>query len=151
MEIRRRSIMPQRSAHFSRYCALLVFLCRFTPVSAQIIPGRYILILEDPPVAARYSARADLQGSQAVAYRKEIEDKQAAIKKDLEARSIGVTGSVSDLLNAIFVAAPASRWSELPSELGVIAVQPMRRFKPLLNHATQLMNAQAAWSLVGAS
>jgi minor extracellular serine protease Vpr len=149
MEARRRSIMPQWSAKLSRCCALLVFLCRFAPVSAQIIPGRYTLILEDPPVSTRFSARADLQSSQAVSYRRQVEDKQVAIKKDLAARNINVTGSVSVLLNAIFVAAPASRLNELRSEPGVIAVRPMRRFKPLLNRATQLMNAQAAWNLVG--
>ena len=149
MDIRRRSTMHQWSAPISRYCALLVFVCLVGPGSAQIIPGRYILILEDPPVSAKFSERADLEGSQAAAYRTQIEDKQTAVKKDLEARKLSVTGSVSALLNAIFVAAPSSRLSELQGEPGVIAVRPMRRFRPLLNRATQLMNAQAAWNLVG--
>ena len=136
--------MTRRAARF-----LAIIILNSAAVSAQIIPNRYILMLEDPPVSAKFSARADLQGASAVAYRRQIEDKQAAMKKELESRNFSVTGSVSVLLNALFVTAPASRVDELRSIPGVAAVRPMRRFKPLLNRATQLMNAPAAWATVG--
>lgn len=136
--------MARRTAHI-----LAIILLNSAAISAQIIPNRYVLMLEDPPVSAKFSSRADLQGAEAMAYRKQIEDKQAAMKNELESRDFKVTGSVSVLLNAVFVAAPASRVDELRSIPGVVAVRPMRRFKPLLNRATQLMNAPAAWATVG--
>ncbi len=136
--------MTRRAARF-----LAIIILNSAAVSAQIIPNRYILMLEDPPVSAKFSTRADLQGAAAGAYRKQIEDKQTAMKKELESRNLSVTGSVSVLLNALFVTAPASRVDELRSIPGVTAVRPMRRFKPLLNRATQLMNAPAAWATVG--
>jgi minor extracellular serine protease Vpr len=148
--------MLRRVANFSAGLSLagiLTIILVHSPASAQIIPNRYILILEDPPVSAKFSMREDLQSAEASVYRLQIENKQAAIKKDLASRSITVTGSVSVLQNVIFVATPASRAGTIVDELksipGVVAVRPMRRFKPSLNRATQLMNAPAAWTTVG--
>jgi uncharacterized protein (TIGR03437 family) len=117
--------------------------------SAQIIPNRYILVLADPPVSAKFASRAEMQSDQAAAYRAQIENTQAALKKELASRKITVTGSVSVLQNLIFVSAPAERVTELKSLPGVIAVRPMRRFTSTLNRATGLMNAPAAWTAVG--
>src|SRR5690348_5811409 len=46
--------------------------------SAQVVPGRYILILQDPPVSSRFSSRAELESSAATAYRLQIEAHQAS-------------------------------------------------------------------------
>jgi len=78
-----------------------------------------------------------------------VETKQAAVRQELAARNFQVFGSVSVLVNAIFVGAPASRVAELQSIPGVIGVRPVRRFKLALNRATQLMNAPAAWNVLG--
>src|ERR1700681_4621417 len=145
----RRTNMLRLLAKLSIAGILAAVLLHTSTACAQIIPGRYILMLEDPPVSAKFSARADLQGAQASAYRKQIEDKQAAIKTELASRKFTVTGSVSVLQNAIFVTAPASRGDELKSIPGIVSVRPMRRFKPALNRATQLMNAPAAWAALG--
>ena len=85
----------------------------------------------------------------AVAYRQQVETKQAAVRKELAARNFQVLGSVSVLVNAIFVGAPASRVAELQSIPGVAGVRPVRRYKLALNRATQLMNAPAAWNALG--
>jgi uncharacterized protein (TIGR03437 family) len=90
-----------------------------------------------------------MQTAAAVAYRQQVEAKQAAVLTELASRNIRVLGSVSVLVNAIFVAAPASRVAELQSIPGVIGVRPVRRFKKALNRATQLMNATVAWNAVG--
>ncbi|HZL55555.1 MAG TPA: hypothetical protein VFC21_00640, partial [Bryobacteraceae bacterium] len=113
---------------------------------AQVIPGRYILILQDPPVSSRFSSKAEMEGSAALAYRRQIEARQAAVRQDLISRNIAVTGSVSVLLNAIFVSAPASRVDELRTVNGVATVRPMRKFKPKLDRATQILNGPAAWN-----
>jgi uncharacterized protein (TIGR03437 family) len=119
------------------------------PQPAQFVPNQYILLLEDPPVAARFVSREQLQTAAAVSYRSQVETKQAAVLRELAFRNIRVLGSVSVLANDIFVGAPASRVAELQNIPGVIGVRPVRRFKMALNRATQLMNAPAAWNAVG--
>ena len=83
------------------------------------------------------------------AYRAQLEARQRTVMADLASRKIQVNGSTTTLVNAIFVTAPASRFSELLGIAGVAGVRPMHRFKPNLNAATQLMNAPAAWNTVG--
>jgi len=122
-----------------------------TPGLAQFVPNRYTLLLEDPPVASRFASHELMRSQEAEAYRQQIETRQAAVLKSLAARGIAVTGSVSEVLNAIFVNAPADRMPELAAMPGVIGVRPMRRFKLALNKATQLMNAPAAWTALGGS
>ena len=119
------------------------------PQPAQFIPNQYILLLEDAPVSARFVAREQMRTAAALGYRQQVETKQAAVRKELASRDFQVLGSVSVLLNAVFVGAPASRVAELQSIPGVIGVRPMRRFKLTLNRATQLMNAPAAWNVLG--
>jgi minor extracellular serine protease Vpr len=116
---------------------------------AQMIPGKYILMLQDPPVSSRYKSKAELESAEALTYRQQIEARQTSIKQDLAARNIAVTGSVSVLINAIFVNAPASRVAELSAISGVAAVRPMRKFKAKLDQATQVLNGPAAWAALG--
>jgi uncharacterized protein (TIGR03437 family) len=119
------------------------------PQPTQFIPNQYILLLEDAPVSARFVSRDQMQTAAAVAYRQQVETKQAAVLKELGARNFQVFGSASVLVNAVFVGAPASRVAELESIPGVTGVRPVRRFKLALNRATQLMNAPAAWNALG--
>jgi uncharacterized protein (TIGR03437 family) len=139
---------------------VLAFLCIALPISSQnrsipkaakstLIPNRYTVILADPAVGARFASREDMRGTAAAAYRAQIVGKQDALRREIESRGMRVTGSVTDMLNALFVTAPAGSLSILQSLPGVAQVTPMRRFKPVLNRATQLMNAPAAWTAVG--
>src|ERR1043166_3018767 len=75
--------------------------------------GQYILLLTDPPVAERFSARDQVRSLAAEGYRQQVELRQRDLTRELASRNIKVTGSVSTLLNAIFVAAPADRMEEL--------------------------------------
>ena len=130
-------------------CALFSLVCGASPSFAQFVPNRYTLLLEDAPVSSRYVSREAMRTSPAIAYRRQIEAKQRTVLGELASRNIPVTGSDATLVNAIFVIAPASRLDELKSIPGVAAVRPMRRFKVLLNRATQLMNAPLAWNALG--
>ena len=116
---------------------------------SEFIPNRYTLVLSDAPVADRFLSRGALESPQADSYRRQIEAAQAQVKSELATRNFQILGSVSLLQNAIFVAAPASRVAELQSIPGVGAVKPARRMKLLLNRATTLANAAAAWTAVG--
>lgn len=142
------SMFQSRRMGFVLFRFIAVVLC-VMPALAQFVPNRYTLLLEDPPVAARFTSRAEMASAAAVQYRNQIETRQRAVLAELASRNIRVTGRVSTLINAIFVIAPASRLSELQALPGVAAVRPMRRFQALLNRATNLMNAPAAWAALG--
>jgi len=140
--------MPSRKLSLAT-AAVSILLAAATPGLAQFVPNRYTLLLEDPPVSFRFGSREEMGTQAAQAYRQQIETRQSAILRTLASRSITVTGSVTEVLNAIFVNASADRVAELEAIPGVIGVRPMRRFKLALNKATQLMNAPAAWSALG--
>ncbi len=108
-----------------------------------------MVILQDPPVSTRFSSRAEIAGDTGLAYRRQIEAKQEALKKELASRHIGVTSSTSVLLNALFVSAPASRVDEMRALPGVADVRSMRKFKPKLDRATTVLNGPAAWAALG--
>jgi uncharacterized protein (TIGR03437 family) len=141
--------MPNRIVARALYCALFSLVLGGFPGFAQFVPNRYTLLLEDAPVSSRFVSREAMRSSPAIAYRQQIEAKQRTVLGELATRNIPVTGSDVTLVNAVFVIAPASRLEELKSIPGVAAVRPMRRFKPSLNRATQLMNAPLAWNALG--
>src|SRR5215472_12187947 len=116
---------------------------------AQNAANQYILILQGPPLGATFHSREALRSQAAATERARIAAVQQGVRSELAARNIAVTGSVNTVLNALFASAPASRVQEMQSIPGVLAVQPQRRYRLLLNQATQLMNAPAAWNLVG--
>jgi len=116
---------------------------------AQSPARHYALMLDDSPVAERFASRAEAQSDAAGNYRQQVETKQQALRSELAARNIQVLGSVSTLLNAIFVVAPVERLDELKRLPGVKGVVAERRYHANLNRATQLVNAPAAWTELG--
>ena len=119
------------------------------PVFRPYIPDRYVVVLDDAPVSARFPGQADANSAAAADYRRQIEATQAAVASELTSRHIQVTSQVSHLLNALFVSAPGHSIDELRAIPGVKSVTPMRRMKANLNRAVQLTDAQNAWSAVG--
>ena len=53
------------------------------PQPAPFVPNQYILLLEDAPVSARFASREQMRTAAAVAYRQQVEAKQAAVLKEL--------------------------------------------------------------------
>jgi minor extracellular serine protease Vpr len=125
--------------------AILIAVSAFSQTPA----GRYAVFLADQPLAARYTSRAEMQSAQANSYRQQIEAAQRTVRNELATKNIQVTGSVSTLLNAVFVMAPAGRISELAAIPGVTGVVPLHRRQLLLNRATTLMNGPQAWNISG--
>ncbi len=124
-------------------CLAAVALSLTAPAFAQ---NRYGLLLEDEPVTARFSRRADLQSAAAAAYRRRVESAQSGVRAELANRNIAITGAVTTLANAVFVTASPDRLAELKSLPGVRGVIPMRRHEALLSRATTLMGALDAWN-----
>jgi len=129
--------------------ALLALGAAAAPAFRLFIPGRYVVVLDDPPVAARFATRAAAESTAAADYGRELRAHQGAVAGELAARHIRVTSQVSYLLNALFVSAPGHNIDELRAIPGVKSVTPMRRMRAHLNRALTLVNAQAAWSAVG--
>ncbi|HXA64022.1 MAG TPA: S8 family serine peptidase [Bryobacteraceae bacterium] len=119
--------------------------------AGQSPTSRYALILEDPPVTARFATREAAESTDGRNYRQQIEARQRSLRDVLASRHIAVTGSVTILTNAIFVAAPKERVAELNSLPGVKGVVPLRRHHLDLNRANVLLNAPAAWNSLGGS
>jgi minor extracellular serine protease Vpr len=120
-----------------------------TAALAQTAPKRFALVLDDPAVSGRFASREEMQSTAARSYRQQIEARQQSLRKELASRSVQVTGSVSTVLNAVFVRAPKERLAELQSLPGVKGVVALRRYHVNLNRATQLVNATAAWNALG--
>jgi len=116
---------------------------------AQASRTRYALILEDPPVSERFATREARESVTARSYRQQVEARQQTLRRELTTRQIQITGSVSTLLNAVFVMSPPERAGELRTLPGVKGVVTLRTRHLLLNRATQLMNAPAAWNALG--
>jgi minor extracellular serine protease Vpr len=133
----------------SRLFMLAVWSIITSVVFAQGISRRYVLILDDPPVTSRFPSRAAIATTAAAQYRQQIAGRQSALRQQLATRHFTVTGSVSTLLNAMFVATTPDRVAELKTLPGVRGVIPVRHFHRNLNRATQLVNAPAAWAALG--
>ena len=124
--------------------------------SVTVLPGfgqyarnRYALILQDEPVASRYTTREQMRTAAADGYRQQLASRQSSVHQELQRRGVPIISSVSEVLNAVFVSATPDRIAELEAIPGVIGVRPMRQMHLTLNKATQLMNAPVAWNLVG--
>jgi minor extracellular serine protease Vpr len=111
--------------------------------------NHYALFLEDPPLASRFATSVEMRSAPALNYERSVESKQQALIHELHGHGITVTGSVSTLLNAVFVAASPAQVAELEHTPGVAGVRRMRQGRPALNDALQLLNAPAAWSKLG--
>src|SRR5579862_8557828 len=98
---------------FRRFLSCIFLLACGLPVGAQVVPNHYTVLLEDPPVASRFQSREEMRSAPAAAYRTQIEAKQQALRRELESRDVQVTGSVADLLNAVFVTAPVEHAADL--------------------------------------
>ena len=119
------------------------------PGFSQSESGQYALILRDPPVSSRFTSRQAMRSVEAESYRKQIVSAQETLRAAAQAKSFLVTGSADTVLNAVFVAAAGNHMAEMRALPGVLAVIPMRNVHPLLNAATALMNAPAAWTALG--
>jgi uncharacterized protein (TIGR03437 family) len=119
------------------------------PGFSQIYSGQYAVILKDTAVAQRFASREAMSRPDADTYRRQIVSAQDAVRREMDARKIPVVATVDTVLNAMFVAATSDRVAEMKQIPGVLEVVPLRKVKPLLNRATQIVNASAAWAALG--
>ncbi len=129
--------------------ALLFFLVGLAIYAARPASNRYALLLDDPPVSQFYPSRESQTSPAALAYRRQIRTRHAAVRSEIATRGWTVTGEADTLLNAVFVAVTPERAAELTVIPGVSAVIPLRYYKPNLNRAVTLVDAAGAWNALG--
>ena len=115
------------------YGAFLLLACGLQAFAADV--ARYVVVLNDPPVAA--------SGDRAL-----LERSHVAVKAALRARDIAVTGETHILLNALFVEADPAQLAVLRALPGVRYVVREPRFHLSLDRAEQLIGVPAAWNLI---
>jgi len=120
-----------------------------SPVIAQGRLDRFALILEQPPLAGKLARRADGRRLAAAGDRAPIEAAQQTLRAALAQKGIGVLGATQIVLNAVYVAAPGAKESDLAALPGVARVVRMRPLRRHMNRALDLVNARSAWPLVG--
>ena len=126
---------------------LVIALLGASTLAAQV-PNRYAVILDDAPVATRFS-RERMALAEGANYGRSLRQRQQSVRAELGRRGIEQTGSVTALMNAVFVIAPADSVADLKNIPGVKSVVRIRTYRRKLNRATALVNAPAAWSAVG--
>ena len=100
-------------------------------VTAAAPPERYAVVLNDPPVAEFSASHKNATAADTKNQRRRIRTAQASLRHELERRGFDVTGSVENVLNAVFVMAPPDRVPELRALPGVKSVVKMRNKRPL--------------------
>lgn len=128
------------------------FAYALVPALALAAPARYTLVLADPPVV-RFETEAMAKGGASRAalaeHRAKIEAAQQTLAIELASRKIRMTGSVSGLLNAVFVTAPGVTKEELAKLPGVVAVAEDLPYKRLMVTAVDLHRVTQAWTAAG--
>ncbi len=128
----------------------LVFICTLLASSAWgQLPDRFALILEDPPVSARFASREETRSSAGRTYQNQVQARQRLVRTELTARHIAIVGAVDTVLNAVFVAPAKDQIAALSAIPGVKGVVRLGWKKRTMNQAVQLVNAPTAWNALG--
>ncbi|MGH9631282.1 MAG: hypothetical protein ACRD7E_23500, partial [Bryobacteraceae bacterium] len=107
----------------------------------QSRPGRYIVILEDPPAAEAALPGKNSRAAAVEDRRRRIEAAQQGLKAALAARGVETIGATQTLLNAVFVRATQAEATGLKGLPGVRHVERLRRLRRHLGKALDLVNA----------
>src|SRR4051794_36412239 len=114
-----------------------IWLVVFVPVlSAQVVPGKYIVELASPPavsVHARSAVRAE----------------QARMRPSIEGLGARVVSSIELVANAFIVELPDDDAPRLMRHPGVRRVTPVPMMRASLDHALPLLKVPEAWNALG--
>jgi minor extracellular serine protease Vpr len=113
--------------------------------------AEFALVLEDPPVAQKAQSRAALQGAEAQAHLQKVRGAQRRVLAELAARKVRVGSTSQILVNAVFVWVAPEEIATLNNIPGVVGIQYLPPFKPLLNAAVNLVGVPAVWTAIGGS
>jgi minor extracellular serine protease Vpr len=133
--------------------ALILILTLFSALSAQVVPGRFIVELTGEPVFAAKRNAADRQssakaGREARAERlSAIRTEHSRVRANVERAGSRVAHELELVANALVVeGGDRAALARLP---GVKAVHPVIRYKLMLDRAVGLQRVPEAWSAIG--
>lgn len=113
-------------------------------------PRRWIVVLNEPPVAEMVEGRSELRASaRARLALQRVQGEQSRLRSMLNSRRIRVSGATDTLLNAVFVNATARDAQDIAAMPGVARVVPDRPMKRTGTRAKDLVNAPSAWYKAG--
>ncbi len=113
---------------------------------SQSRQDRYVVVLEEPPLAVQLKSVNELRSAAGAQRRTALAARQQPVRAALEQRGIAISHSTQMLLNAIFIHATAEQAADarkLPGVKYVAIDLPMKRH---LNAALDLTNVPAAWA-----
>ena len=110
-----------------RRILLLIVLAASLRTDASQTLVRYAVVLKDPPLAEFSQSHQNAPPAAIESYRRHVETAQESLRRELGRRKFTVTGSVQNVMNAVFVTASPDRIAELRALPGVKAVVRMRR------------------------
>jgi subtilisin family serine protease len=116
-------------------------------LSAQVIPGRYIVELTGDPaavLAARKGSRSAL-----AAGRSAVVAEQARVRRSLAGTGAEILDSVTAVSNAFIIRAPESDLAALEALPGVRKVHKVYRATLHMDHALNVAHVQEGWEVNG--
>ena len=118
-------------------------------LSAQVVPGKYIVELAGP--AAADMAALQTTGRRAAALRAiaSVRAGQSRIRPRLESAGARIVAGVDTVANAFVVEIPDADAPRLAAQPGVARVTPVRLMRASLDHALPLLHAPEAWAALG--
>jgi len=115
----------------------LVLVCQSSPPPSRL--DRYAVVLDSPPLSQGSGIQKELA----------IRAAQQTLRNAVERGGARVIGASQMLVNAVYVHATEDQAEALSRLGGVRRVQPMRPIRLALNRAAELVNAPAAWNIIG--
>ncbi|HLX43343.1 MAG TPA: S8 family serine peptidase [Bryobacteraceae bacterium] len=128
---------------------LIVFLLATGIVSAQAVPGRYIVQFSTEPaakIAAAKHARYSASDVDVIARRSQIRAEHAAIESQIQAAGGAVVARYDTVFNGLAVQIADARAALLWSMPGVQAVFPDSARRPALDHAVNVHRVPQTWN-----
>jgi subtilisin family serine protease len=112
------------------------FLLWIPALSAQVVPGKYIVELAGAPAASVHA-------------RQPVRAEQARMRPSIESLGARVVASVDLVANALIVEIPDALAPRLQRQPGVKRVTPVPVMHATLDHALPLIKVPDAWTAIG--
>jgi minor extracellular serine protease Vpr len=126
--------------------AILLFAASAVILTAQIIPGRYLVELNTEPAAVTAAARNGRLGTEELRARNsQIQAERDAAEAAIQSLGGGVTHRFDRLVNGMAVTMTEQAAAQLRQTPGVRGVYPVKRHHALLDHAVNVHRIPAAW------
>lgn len=132
----------------------LIFLAALAALGQEFAPraatpvdtGRWIVLLEDPPLAASLESRAELHSVRSRAGWNRISGHQARLSREFDRLGVRTLASTQVILNALFARGTAEQAERIRRIPGVERVIPATAGRRFANQALPITRVPQAWN-----